>query len=372
MKVGVLGGGQLGRMLALAGYRLGIQFRFFDPNSGAPVGQLGELIAAPYDDEKALAKFCEGLDVATFEFENVPLGAARFVAERVKMYPQVAALEVAQHRLREKKLFTSLGIPAPKYAAAESPEQLARALDTVGVPAVVKTVTMGYDGKGQKVMRDKGAAASAWELIGKRPAIVEELVAFDRELSMIGVRARDGREIYYPLIENEHDQGILRVSRAPVHDVSLQLRASAEDYVRRIFDKLDYVGVLAVEFFQRGTELLANEIAPRVHNSGHWTIEGARTSQFENHLRAILGLPLGEGDAVGEAAMVNLIGEIPPLDELLSIPGAHVHLYGKAATERRKVGHVTLVGESARNVGTLAETLRRAFGAKQPRLPMDD
>ncbi|MDQ6717819.1 MAG: 5-(carboxyamino)imidazole ribonucleotide synthase [Gemmatimonadota bacterium] len=365
MKVGVLGGGQLGRMLALAGYRLGIQFRFFDPNSGAPVGQLGELIAAPYDDTDALERFVDGLDVATFEFENVPLDAARFVAERVKLYPPIAALEVAQHRLKEKQFFSSLGIPTPKYAAADSLEQLVRALDSTGVPAVVKTVTMGYDGKGQVTVRDRNAAASAWELIGKRPVIVEEMVAFDRELSMIGVRDNDGREVYYPLIENEHSEGILRVSRAPVHDVSLQLRGAAEDYVRRILQKLDYVGVLAVEFFQRGSELLVNEMAPRVHNSGHWTIEGARTSQFENHLRAILSLPLGEADAAGEAAMVNLIGEIPPLAELLSIPGAHVHLYGKAPTERRKVGHITLVDESARNVGALAESLRRAFGTEK-------
>jgi 5-(carboxyamino)imidazole ribonucleotide synthase len=365
MRVGVLGGGQLGRMLALAGYRLGIQFRFFDPNSGAPVGQLGELVAAPYDDEKALARFCEGLDVATYEFENVPLAAARFVAERVKLYPPIEALEVAQHRLDEKKFFTSLGIPTPKYAEAGSLEQLARALDSTGVPAVLKTVTMGYDGKGQVVVRDRDAAPAAWDVIGRRAAVVEELVEFDRELSMIGVRDHDGREVYYPLIENEHREGILRVSRAPVHDVSLQLRGAAEDYVRRIFQKLDYIGVLAMEFFQRGSELLANEMAPRVHNSGHWTIEGARTSQFENHLRAILSLPLGEADATGEAAMVNLIGEIPSLRELLSIPGAHVHLYGKAATERRKVGHVTLVGESARNVVTLAETLRRAFGTER-------
>ncbi|MBA3646681.1 MAG: 5-(carboxyamino)imidazole ribonucleotide synthase [Gemmatimonadaceae bacterium] len=362
MRVGVLGGGQLGRMLALAGYRLGIQFRFFDPNSGAPVGQLGELIAAPYDDEAALARFCDGLDVATYEFENVPLDAARFVAERVKLYPPIQSLEVAQHRLKEKEFFSSLGIPTPKYAPANSADELAHALGVTGIPAVVKTVTMGYDGKGQVVVRDRSAAASAWDAVGKRAVIVEEMVAFDRELSMIGARDNDGREVYYPLIENEHSDGILRVSRAPVHDVSLQLRGAAEDYVRRIFEKLDYIGVLAVEFFQRGSELLVNEMAPRVHNSGHWTIEGARTSQFENHLRAILSLPMGEADAIGEAAMVNLIGETPPLQELLSIPGAHVHLYGKAATERRKVGHITLVGESARNVGTLAETLRRAFG----------
>jgi 5-(carboxyamino)imidazole ribonucleotide synthase len=365
VKVGVLGGGQLGRMLALAGYRLGIEFRFFDPNSGAPVGQLGELIAAPYDDEKALARFVDGLDVATFEFENVPLDAARFVSERVKLYPPIRSLEVAQHRLREKEFFSKLGIPTPKYAEANSLGELERALISVGLPAVVKTVTMGYDGKGQAVVRERQGAAAAWEAIGRRPAIVEELVAFDRELSVIGARDTDGREVYYPLIENEHHDGILRVSRAPVHDVSLQFRAAAEDYVRRILQELDYIGILAVEFFQRGSELLANEIAPRVHNSGHWTIEGARTSQFENHLRAILSLPLGEADATAEAAMVNLIGEIPPLGELLSIPGAHVHLYGKAATERRKVGHVTLVGESARNVSMLAETLRRAFGTER-------
>jgi 5-(carboxyamino)imidazole ribonucleotide synthase len=364
VKVGVLGGGQLGRMLALAGYRLGIQFRFFDSKPDATVGQLGDLIDASYDDEAALARFCEGLDVATYEFENVPLEAARFIAERVKLYPPVAALEVAQHRLREKEFFTSLGIPTPKYAAANDPEQLLRALDMTGLPAVVKTMTMGYDGRGQFVVRDRAAASSAWELVGKRPALVEELVPFDRELSMVAARDLDGREVYYPLIENEHREGILRVSRAPVHDVSLQMRAAAEDYVRRIFHSLDYIGVLAVEFFQRGGELLANEMAPRVHNSGHWTIEGARTSQFENHLRAILSLPLGEADAIGEAAMVNLIGEIPPLRELLSIPGAHVHLYGKAPMERRKVGHVTVMGESARNVGTLAETLRRAFGTE--------
>lgn len=358
----MLGGGQLGRMLALAGYQIGIRFRFFDPNSGAPVGQLGELIAAPYDDEKALEKFVSGLDVATYEFENVPLGAARFVGERVKLWPPVRALEVAQDRLREKSFLEELGIPTPKFAAANSPEDLTAVLAHTGSPAMLKTLAMGYDGKGQTIVRSADDADAAWQRIGKRPAIVEELVQFDRELSMLGVRDQGGREIYYPLIANEHRDGILRVSRAPVHDVSLQLRAAAEDYTRRVMRALDYVGVLALEFFQRGGELLVNEMAPRVHNSGHWTIEGARTSQFENHLRAILGLPLGDADAIGEASMVNLIGELPPLAELVSIPGAHVHLYGKSPTERRKVGHVTFVGESARNVGELAEILKRAFG----------
>jgi len=347
-------------MLALAGYRLGIQFRFFDPNAGAPVGQLGELIAAPYDDKDALAKFVTGLDVATYEFENVPLDAARFVAERVKLMPQVRALEIAQDRLAEKKFLSDLGIPIPKFAPASTEEDLLKALTEIGVPAVVKTVRLGYDGKGQAVVSG-GDLSEAKSLVARQPVIVEERIAFDRELSMIGVRDSGGREVYYPLVENEHRDGILRLSRSPVANLSLGLHGAAENCVRRIMTELEYVGVMAVEFFQRGSELLVNEIAPRVHNSGHWTIEGARTSQFENHLRAILSLPLGEADATGQTAMVNLIGAIPPLAELLDIPGAHVHLYGKAPTERRKVGHVTFVGESAENVQRLAEIMRRAF-----------
>lgn len=361
MKVGVLGGGQLGRMLALAGYRLGIQFRFFDPNRGAPVGQLGELIAAPYDDEAALSRFVDGLDVATYEFENVPIAAARFVADRVKLVPSVEALEIAQDRLREKEFFTELAIPTPRFAGARSLEELKSALTKVGLPAVLKTVNMGYDGKGQTVIRSADEAPAAWNALGGRPSIVEERVEFSRELSVLAVRDTGGREVYYPLVENEHRDGILRASRAPVQDISLALRAAAEDYARRVVTKLGYVGVFALELFQRGNELLVNEMAPRVHNSGHWTIEGARTSQFENHLRAILGLPLGEADALGQVAMVNLIGAIPPLSELLELPGAKVHLYGKAPTERRKVGHVTFVGESAANVRLLAEMMLRAY-----------
>lgn len=361
MKVGVLGGGQLGRMLALAGYRLGIQFRFFDPNSSASVGQLGELIAAPYDDEDALARFVEGLDVATYEFENVPLNAARFVADRVRLLPGVRSLEIGQDRVREKKFFQSLGLATPRFAAANSLPELEEALTLVGLPAVLKTVSYGYDGKGQATIRTASEAGATWERLGGQPLIVEELVSFDRELSILGVRDTAGREVYYPLVENQHRDGILRNSRAPVQDASLALRAAAENCARRIMTDLEYVGVLAIEFFQRGSELLVNEMAPRVHNSGHWTIEGARTSQFENHVRAILGLPLGEADAVGQVAMVNLIGTIPPLEELLEIPGAHVHLYGKAPAARRKVGHVTFVGESATNVSQLAEIMNRAF-----------
>jgi 5-(carboxyamino)imidazole ribonucleotide synthase len=361
VKVGVLGGGQLGRMLALAGYRLGIQFRFFDPNSGASVGQLGELIVAPYDDEAALSRFVDGLDVATYEFENVPLDAARFVAGRIKLCPSVQALEIAQDRLREKSFFTELGIPTQKFAAAHSADGLQAALRITGLPAVIKTMRLGYDGRGQATIRQATEAAAAWEGLGGGPVIVEELVAFDRELSILGVRDTRGREVYYPLVENEHQDGILRTSRAPVQDASLVMRAAAENCARRVMIALNYTGVLALEFFQRGSELLVNEMAPRVHNSGHWTIEGARTSQFENHLRAILSLPLGEADALGQVAMVNLIGAIPPLAELVDIPGAHVHLYGKAATERRKVGHVTFVGPSVKSVTLLSEIMRRAY-----------
>jgi 5-(carboxyamino)imidazole ribonucleotide synthase len=303
----------------------------------------------------------DGLDVATYEFENVPLNAAKFVADRVRLLPGVRALEIAQDRVREKNFFRSLGLATPKFAAANSLAELEQALGTVGLPAVLKTVSSGYDGKGQATVKALSDAEGVWSRMGGRPLIVEEFVSFDRELSVLGVRDNAGREVYYPLVENQHREGILRNSRAPVQDASLALRAAAENCARRIMTELEYVGVLAIEFLQRGNELLVNEMAPRVHNSGHWTIEGSRTSQFENHVRAILGLPLGEADAIGQAAMVNLIGALPPLDELLDIPGAHVHLYGKAPTERRKVGHVTFVGESAANVSQLAEIMRRAF-----------
>jgi 5-(carboxyamino)imidazole ribonucleotide synthase len=334
-------------MLALSGYQLGVEFRFFDPSSGAPVGQIGELVAASYDDREALTRFLHGVDVVTYEFESIPIDAVRFVAERVQVFPPLAALETAQDRLQEKQLFRELEIPVPEFSPVETMEQLRDAASRIGFPVVLKTRRLGYDGKGQTVIREAGALAAAWERFRGSPLILEQYVAFQHEASVIGVRDRDGREAFYPPVENVHRDGILRTTVVPARHVSEQMRERAIDYCRRIMNRFEYVGVLALELFSVDGELLANEIAPRVHNSGHWTIEGAETSQFENHLRAILSLPLGSTAPRGEAAMVNIIGAIPSREEVLAVEGAHLHLYGKAPTERRKVGHVTVVADSA-------------------------
>ena len=343
----MLGGGQLGRMLALAGYQLGVEFRFFEPHSGAPVGQIGELVAAEYTDRPALERFLEGVDVVTYEFESIPLSTVQFVAERVKVFPPVRALETAQDRLLEKTLFTELGIPTPPFAPVETLDDLEKAISRIGLPAVLKTRRMGYDGKGQAVIRDQAAIVSAWKQLSGSPLLVEKYVPFQHELSVIGARDLLGRDVFYPPVENVHREGILRRSTVPSRRTSPEANALATDYCRRLMSKLDYVGVLALELFSVDGALLANEMAPRVHNSGHWTIEGAETSQFENHLRAVLSLPLGSTALRGASVMLNIIGHIPSRERVLGVEGAHLHLYGKAPTEKRKVGHVTLVGGSA-------------------------
>ena len=366
MRVGVLGGGQLGRMLALAGYQLGIEFRFFDPNSGAPVGQIGELIAADYGDEDALERFLEGVDVVTYEFESIPASTIRFVADRVKVFPPVAALETAQDRQLEKNLFQDLGIPTPQFAAVDRLDDLRGATKRIGFPVVLKTRRMGYDGKGQVVIRDASAIDDAWKQLGGSPLIVEKYVSFQYELSVIGVRDTGGREVFYPPIENLHHEGVLRRSIAPAAGATPETAALAIDYCRRLMDRLEYVGVLALELFSVDGTLLANEMAPRVHNSGHWTIEGAETSQFENHLRAILSLPLGAATARGRWVMLNIIGHIPPVQAVLAVEGAHLHLYGKAPTERRKVGHVTLAAQSGEASDKRLEKLLGVLGINIP------
>ena len=347
MRVGVLGGGQLGRMLALAGYQLGVEFRFFDPHSGAPVGQIGQLVAGEYTDRSALERFLEGVDVVTYEFESIPLSTVEFVAERVRVYPPVQALQTAQDRLLEKTLFTELGIPTPPFVAVDSLEDLQKAVERLGFPAVLKTRRMGYDGKGQAVIRDTPAIEAAWKVLGGSPLLVEKYVSFQHELSVIGARDVLGGEVFYPPVENVHRDGILRKSVVPARSTTAEANTLAIDYCRRLMGKLDYVGVLALELFSVDGTLLANEMAPRVHNSGHWTIEGAETSQFENHLRAVLSLPLGTTALRGASVMLNIIGHIPAREKVMAVAGAHLHLYGKAPTEKRKVGHVTLVGRSA-------------------------
>ncbi len=347
MRVGIVGGGQLGRMLALAGYPLDIRCITLDPNPDSPASQVAPSIVGRYDDREALARLAEGSDVVTYEFENVPVESARFLREHAPVFPPPEALEAAQDRVEEKALFDGVGVPTSVYEAVATAEELPAALERVGLPAVLKTRRLGYDGKGQAVIHDPLLAVDAWRTIGELPSILESFVAFDRELSILGVRDRNGLTAFYPLVENHHRDGILRLSIAPAPDLTPELQSKAETYARLVMDRLEYVGVMALELFQVGDGLLGNEMAPRVHNSGHWTIEGARTSQFENHVRAITGLPLGSTEACGASAMVNLIGAIPDTAAVMAVRGGHIHLYGKDPRPGRKVGHVTLNAEDA-------------------------
>ena len=349
-------------MLALAGYQLGIEFRFFDPNSGAPVGQIGELIAAKYDDRAALERFLKDVDVVTYEFESIPVATVEFARDKAKVFPPVKALETAQDRLFEKQLFQSLGIPTPRFAAVDSIDDLGRAVGEIGLPAVLKTRRLGYDGKGQYVLRGEGDIDAAWTALGKSPLILEQFIRFQHELSVIGVRSVSGEEVFYPPVENRHREGVLRRSESPAPNITPEMAALAIDHCRRIMDRLEYVGVMALELFAADGTVMANEIAPRVHNSGHWTIEGAETSQFENHLRAILDLPLGVTTPRGRSIMYNILGHIPDRAHVVAIEGAHLHLYGKAPTEKRKVGHVTLVAQTAAGAERGAREIARALG----------
>lgn len=339
MKIGILGAGQLGRMLALAGYPLDFDFVFLDPAEGACAAPLGDHLHADYADETTLAQFCASCELATYEFENVPAPVAEFVAARVPLYPPPKALGAGQDRLGEKRMFDALRIPVPRYVPVAAREALDFAVRTVGLPCMLKTRRMGYDGKGQAVLRTPEDLDPAWQALGKQPLICEAFVGFERELSCLAVRGRDGAMVFYPVVENQHREGILRLSVPRAND---PLQAEAEDYTRRVAEHLDYVGVLAFEFFVADGRLLANEIAPRVHNSGHWSIEGAEVSQFENHLRAIAGLPLGSTALRGPSLMMNFIGQAPDTAALAAIPGLHVHHYGKAPKPQRKVGHATL------------------------------
>jgi 5-(carboxyamino)imidazole ribonucleotide synthase len=356
IRLGIVGGGQLGRMLALAALPLDVRCVTLDPGHDTPASQVAPSIVGPYDDLEALARLATQVDVLTYEFENVPVEAARFAEQRVHVLPPPAALEAAQDRIAEKRLFDKVGLPVPRYAAVDSVASLDESLETIGVPAVLKTRRLGYDGKGQAVIRDAVRAEDAWRSIGEVPSILEGFVAFERELSIVAARDRDGAFASYPLVENHHRDGILRLTRAPAPDVTPELQARAQAYAREVMDELGYVGVLAIELFQVGETLLGNEMAPRVHNTGHWTIEGAETSQFEQHVRAVCGLPLGPTSLRGVSAMVNLIGDVPPTDAVTAIPGAHLHLYGKDPRPGRKVGHVTVRADDPQR---LARSLER-------------
>jgi 5-(carboxyamino)imidazole ribonucleotide synthase len=359
MHIGILGGGQLGRMLALAGHPLGMQFRVLEPAAECPDAAVAPHLRGEYEDFQSLYHFCQGLDAITYEFENVPVATARWLADRVPVYPTPRALEVGQDRFAEKAFFDGLGVPVPTYAAVDSRADLDAAVARLGLPAVLKTTRFGYDGKGQALLRTPGDVDQVWTSLGGRPLVLESFVPFDRELSILAVRGRTGEMACYPLVENVHRAGILRVSTAPAAGVTPELHARAERIAGRALEELGYVGVLAVELFQVGDELLVNEMAPRVHNSGHWTIEGAETSQFENHLRAVAGLPLGPTTPVGRSAMINLIGGWPDPADVLAVPGAHLHLYGKKPRANRKVGHITVRADSD---AELVDRVRRVRG----------
>ncbi len=353
--IGILGGGQLARMLALAGAPLGQRFLIVDNADNACAGQVAPLLRADYRDFKALEEFAKRIDVATFDFENIPADTAHWLTEHTNVFPNPRALAVAQDRLLEKQLFQDLKLETPAFAAVDSKEDLHQAITKIGFPSVLKTRRLGYDGKGQQRLSKVEDIASAFENLGGVPLILEAWVPFEREISVIAVRSREGEFRIYPLTQNWHAQGILSASLAPAPNAE-RLHDTAFNYAQAIGQRLDYVGVFALELFLYQGRLLGNEIAPRVHNSGHWTIEGTSCSQFENHLRAVLGLPLGNTDALGISVMLNWIGALPDARAILMEPGAHWHDYGKSPRVGRKVGHATVCGTQASEI---AARLRR-------------
>jgi 5-(carboxyamino)imidazole ribonucleotide synthase len=371
--VGILGGGQLARMLALSGAPLGLRFRILDTVADACAGQFAPLIVGDYRDEAALAEFASQVDVATFDFENVPAESAQWLSARIPVFPNPRALGIAQDRLAEKTLFRELGIPVPDFADVADRAALDAAVAAIGTPCILKTRRLGYDGKGQFRIKSPADVDAAWDALGEQASrvglILEAFVPFERELSVVAVRGRDGEFRAWPLTENWHVEGVLSASLAPARvDADMDERAFA--HARALAEALDYVGVFALELFCRDGVLLANELAPRVHNSGHWTIEGSETSQFQNHLRAVLGLPLGDTRMVGHACMLNWIGAMPDADGVLREPGGHWHDYGKEPRAGRKVGHATLRADTPAELATALVRVGEALGREAQVAPV--
>ena len=361
--VGILGGGQLARMLALSGAPLGLRFLVLDSTADACAAQFVPSLQADYRDQLALAEFASRVDVATFDFENVPAESAQWLAERIPVFPSPRALAIAQDRLAEKSLFRELGIGTPDFVDIDSRAGLLAAIAKIGMPAILKTRRLGYDGKGQFRIKTPADIEAAWLTLGSQAMsvglILEAFVPFQRELSVLAVRGKDGEFRAWPLTENWHESGVLSASLAPA-TVDKAMTEAAMGNARRVAEALDYVGVFALELFVHEGRLLANEMAPRVHNSGHWTIEGAETSQFENHLRAVLGLPLGSTRSIGESCMLNWIGSLPSAQPILAEACGHWHDYGKTSREGRKVGHATLRADTS---AELADALKRVGAA---------
>ncbi len=339
MTIGILGGGQLARMIALAGIPLGQQFIVLDPSQDAGAVRLSELLQGNYDDPELLEKMAQQAEIVTYEFENVPAAAAKYLTDHTTIYPPAIALETAQDRLIEKQHFHRLNIQTAPFAPIDNLADLQQAMPEIGYPAILKSRRMGYDGKGQVVIQSANQLEEAWQAMQNAPSILEDFIPFQREVSIIAARRVNGDIVFYPLSENTHQGGILRIARCCQND---SLQKNAEAMITRLLESLDYVGVIALELFDIDGQLIANEFAPRVHNSGHWTIEGSETSQFENHLRAILDLPLGSTLAIGHSAMVNFIGDVPPGEQILAIPHVHLHLYDKSPRKGRKVAHATI------------------------------
>jgi 5-(carboxyamino)imidazole ribonucleotide synthase len=346
--IGIIGGGQLGRMLAMAAAQLGYRTHIYAPDEDSCAAEVSaEFTCARYDDRAALASFADSVDVATFEFENIDAAPLTEVANRVALYPPLKALEIGQDRIAEKSFAQDCGGRTADWRAVESRDQLDAAIAAIGLPAILKTTRFGYDGKGQARIRKAQDVAPAWhDLSGKGPLILEAMVPFTHEFSLIAMRDQSGSVVFWDVPENVHRDGILATSTVPASLQVLEMVPAARSLARKMADRLDYVGVFACEFFAGPEGPVFNEMAPRVHNSGHWTIEGSVASQFENHIRAVAGLPHGSTALTGKSVeMRNLIGaDAARWTELMADMGSHIHLYGKGeARPGRKMGHLTRV-----------------------------
>ncbi len=365
-QVGILGGGQLARMMALAGIPLGLQFRFLDPAADACAAPLGSLIQADFNDGDAAAALAQSVDVATYDFENVPASSATALLQHCPLYPGVAALQQCQDRLIEKTLLLSLDIAVPPFMAVSSRPQLLAAAEQLGFPSVLKTRRLGYDGKGQLILRQLEDLERAWQKLGDQDLILEAFVPFDAECSLVSVRQRSGETRYWPLTRNVHADGVLMLSHPGSLPNALQQRAEGIAY--KLLEHFQYTGVMTVEFFVAGGQLLVNEIAPRVHNSGHWTIDAADCSQFENHIRAICDWPLGSTAQQQACLMFNWIGQLPERTAMMARAGLHWHDYGKQARPGRKLGHATLTAGSENDLQDASRALAQQLGGRWPAL----
>ena len=357
MNIGILGAGQLGSMLAEEGIDLGHHFFFYSDELSTPAEKYGEVF-----NKERLDEFKKTIDLATYETENTSLGLISEIEKSAEIFPPKEILSIAQNRGFEKALFNNLNIPCANSVIVRSVEELRFAVDQIGLPSILKTTTDGYDGKGQFFIRNESEIQKAWESLSTSEAILEGFVNFNRELSIIGVRGLSGEQVFYPLVENIHKDGILRITIAPAKKISNETQRLAEDYITKIFDSTNHIGALTVELFETNDGLLVNEIAPRVHNSGHWTINGCTTSQFENHIRAISGMPLGSIKVKSNwCAMINIIGKIGNIQQFAQNQNIHVLLYGKTERKNRKIGHINVVAKSKSQLFNIIQMLSEYY-----------